>query len=285
MKLTIKCLNLSVLIVFNLAAFQKLPAQNFEETIAFADHQFKSGNLTTALKTYQRALFFSEGRENLYLFRQIAEISYINNDYESAQKYFGLAYNQSDNDSLKTELLFSKAFCQILDKNFQLAIIDLFSVNDTSGIIQKRLNFYLATCYFGIEEFSQAKTYFKLCVAIKDSAALRELFTRRNLLSPSPKKARIMSMILPGLGQFYSGDTKSGLNSLFLTSGLIALGVNISIRYSPADAIFAILPWYQRYYTGGYGKAEEIASRKRQLKRNEVYNKILKLIAENSAPY
>jgi tetratricopeptide (TPR) repeat protein len=285
MKLTIKYLNLSVLIVFNLAAFQNLPAQNFDETIAFADYQFKSGNSSTALKTYQRALFFSEGRDNLYLFRQIAEISYINNDYESAQKYFGLAYNQSDNDSLKTELLFSKAFCQILNKNFQLAIIDLFSVNDTSWIIQKRLNFYLATCYFGLEEFNQAKTYFKSCVSMNDSAELTELFTRRSLLSPSPKKARIMSMILPGLGQSYSGDFKSGINSLLLTSGLIAMGINIGIRYSPIDAIVAILPWYQRYYTGGYGKAEEIAARKRQLNRNEVYNKILRLIAENSTPY
>lgn len=282
MKLIIKYLNLSVLIVFSLVSFLKLPAQNFEETINFADNQFKSGELKAAIKTYQRALFFSEGRRNLYLFRQIAEISYFNSDYETAQKYFGLAYNQSENDSLKTELLFSKAFCQILNKNYQLAIIDLFSANDTSGIIVKRLNFYLATCYFGLEDYGQALTYFKSCVPLRDSVELTELFTRRNLFSPSPKKARIMSMILPGLGQTYSGDLKSGLNSLLLTSGLIALGVNISIRYRPVDAVFSILPWYQRYYTGGYGKAEEIAVRKRQLKRDEVYKKILKLIAQYS---
>jgi len=282
MKLIIKYLNLYGLIVFSLITSQKLPAQNFEETINFADNQFKSGKLTAALKTYQRALFFSDGRRNLYLFRQIAEISYFNNDYETAQKYFGLAFDQSDNDSLKTELLFSKASCQIFSKNYQLALIDLFSVNDTSGSIQKRLNFYLATCYFGLENFSSAKTYFESCIPFKDSAELAELFSRKNLLSPSPKRARIMSMILPGLGQTYSGDLKSGLNSLLLTSGLIALGINISIRYRPVDAVFSILPWYQRYYTGGYGKAEEIAIRKRQKKRNEVYTKVLKLIAGNT---
>ena len=81
MKLITKYLNLFVLIVFNLSNLQNITAQNFEETVEFADGQFKSGNLTTALKTYQRALFFSEGRENLYLFRQIAEISYYNKDY------------------------------------------------------------------------------------------------------------------------------------------------------------------------------------------------------------
>jgi tetratricopeptide (TPR) repeat protein len=268
-----------------LSAVQVLHAQNFEETINFADEQFKSGELAIALKAYQRALFFSEGRNNLYLFRQIAELSYFNNDYETAQKYYGFAYNQSDNDSLRTELLLSKAFCQILNKNYLLAIIDLFSVDDTSRIIKNRLNFYLATCYFGLEDFSKAKTIFKSCVALKDTSELASLFNRRNILTPSPKKARIMSMILPGSGQIYSSDLKAGLNSLLLTSGLIAVGVNISIRYRPIDAVFSILPWFQRYYTGGYGKAEEIALRKRQLKRNEVYNKILKLIAANSTQF
>jgi hypothetical protein len=89
-------------------------------------------------------------------------------------------------------------------------------------------------------------------------------------------------MIIPGLGQVYSHDIKSGINSLLLTSGLIALGVNISLKYSPVDAVFAILPWYQRYYTGGFEKASEIASRKRQLNRNRVYTRVLKLTGDNS---
>lgn len=282
MKSIIRYLILSVLIIFSQAATQKLPAQNFNETIKFADNQFKNKELTNALKTYQRALFFSDGKETLYLFQQIAEISYLLNDYETAQKYFGLAINQTDNDTLKTELLFNKASCQILNKNYQYALIDLFSVTDTTILIVKRLNFYLATCYFGLEDFSRAGTYFKSCVALKDQKEIDYLFSKKNLLSPSPKIARILSMIIPGLGQAYSHDIKSGLNSLLLTSGLIALGVNISLKYSPVDAVFAILPWYQRYYTGGFGKASEIASRKRQLNRNRVYTRVLKLTGDNS---
>jgi hypothetical protein len=152
-------------------------------------------------------------------------------------------------------------------------------------MVEKRLNFFLATCYFGLGDFSKARTYFEYCVELKDVKKVEDLFSRKNLQSLSPKTAKILSMIIPGLGQAYSHDLKSGLNSLFLTSGLIALGINISIRYSPVDAIFAVLPWYQRYYTGGFGKARDIASRKRQVKRNEVYNKMLKLIAENSTQY
>jgi tetratricopeptide (TPR) repeat protein len=281
MKLIIKYLSLSILIVFSQLILQKLFAQDFEETLKFADYQFSSGKLTEASKTFQRALFFSEGRQNLYIFRKIAEISYLRMDYESAQKYYGLAYNLSDDESLKTELLFDKASCQILNKNYQNALIDLFSVNDTSDVIQRRLNFFLGTCYFGLEDFSRAEKYFESCTDLKDRKELAFLFSGKKLLSPSPKKARIMSMILPGLGQTYSGDIKSGLNSLFLTSGLIALGIKISISYSPIDAIFAILPWYQRYYTGGYGKAEDIARKRLEQKRNSTYTRILKLADRN----
>jgi tetratricopeptide (TPR) repeat protein len=282
MKSIIRYLILSVLIIFSQAAIHNLPAQNFDETIRFADNQFKNKELTNALKTYQRALFFSDGKETLYLFQQIAEISYNVNDYETAQKYFGLALNQAENDSLKTELLFNKASCQILNRNYQYALMDLFSVTDTSRNILKRLNFYLGTCYFGLEDFSKASNYFKSCVELKDREEIDNLFSKKNLSSPSPKTARILSMIIPGLGQAYSHDLKSGLNSLLLTSGLIALGINISLKYSPVDAVFAIIPWYQRYYTGGFGKASEIASRKRQLNRNRVYTRVLKLTGENS---
>ena len=145
MKLITRYLILSVLIIFSQAEVQRLSAQNLEETIKIADNQFKNNELTTALKTYQRALFFSDGSQTLYLFRQIAAISYLVNDYETSQKYCGLAYNLAENDSLKTELLFNKASCQILNKNYQYALIDLFSVTDTSVMVEKRTNFYLGT--------------------------------------------------------------------------------------------------------------------------------------------
>ncbi len=272
---------LSVLISFNWVSVQKLQAQNFEETVSFADNQLYSGNLTGAIKTFQRALFFSDGRNTLYIFRKIAEISYLNNDYETAQKYYGLAYNQADNDSLKTEFLFSKAGCQILDKNYQYALIDLFSVDDSSRYTQKRLNFYLGTCYFGLEDFTKAKEYFILSVEPDKRNQVSELFSKKNLLLPSPKKARIFSMIIPGSGQIYAGNLKAGINSLALTSGLIVLAINIGIKYKPVDALFSVFPWYERYYTGGLGKAEEIAINKRQARRSSVYNKILTLASKN----
>jgi len=87
-------------------------------------------------------------------------------------------------------------------------------------------------------------------------------------------------MFLPGLGQVYSGNVTSGLNSLVLTSSFIAIGAGITLVYNPLDALVAILPWYQRYYTGGYNNAEVIAQNKIKKKRNVVYQEIVELVEE-----
>jgi tetratricopeptide (TPR) repeat protein len=271
-----------VLTIFSLLLLQNLVAQNFEETLDFADNQLKNGDKDLALKAYQRALFFSEGENNLYLFRQIADISLMNEDYETANNYYGLAYNQSDNDSEATDLLFLKSTCHILSKNYQFAIIDLLSINDTSPSVRNRLHFYLATCYFGLEDFEKAEYYFRSCIDENSINALAALFAGKGLNAPSPKKARVMSMIIPGLGQTYSGDLKSGVNSLALSAGLIVLVIKVSAKFSFLDGVVMVLPWYQRYYMGGYNSAEEIAKLKRQENRNRIFSEVLVLVKEKA---
>ena len=271
-----------VLTLFSLLLLQNLVAQNFDETLGFADNLLKNGDRDIALKAYQRALFFSEGENNLYLFKQIADISFMNEDYETANNYYGLAYNQADNDSTGTDLLFRKSTCHILSKNYQFAIIDLLSINDTSVTVKNRLHFYLATCYFGLEDFEKAEYYFKSCIDENSINALRILFSGKGINAPSPKKAKVMSMIIPGLGQVYSGDLKSGINSLALSAGLIALVIKVSAKFSFIDGVVMVLPWYQRYYMGSYNSAEEIAIIRRQEKRNKIFSEVLVLVREKA---
>lgn len=282
MRSGIRFMKFYVLTLFSLLLLQNLVAQNFNETLGFADNLLKNGDRDIALKAYQRALFFSEGENNLYLFKQIADISFMNEDYETANNYYGLAYNQADNDSTGTDLLFRKSTCHILSKNYQFAIIDLLSINDTSVTVKNRLHFYLATCYFGLEDFEKAEYYFKSCIDENSINALRILFSGKGINAPSPKKAKVMSMIIPGLGQVYSGDLKSGINSLALSAGLIALVIKVSAKFSFIDGVVMVLPWYQRYYMGGYNSAEEIAIIRRQEKRNKIFSEVLVLVREKA---
>lgn len=84
-----------------------------------------------------------------------------------------------------------------------------------------------------------------------------------------------MSMIIPGLGQLYAGDIKNGLNSLILTGGLFSLGIYSAINNGFLDASLSVIPWFQRYYQGGFNKAQIIAKAKIEKKRYQIFNQLL----------
>jgi hypothetical protein len=122
---------------------------------------------------------------------------------------------------------------------------------------------------------------FKKIVA--DTSLVNELFEKNKKISKiSPKKAKVLSMIMPGLGQLYVGDVKNGLNSFLLSTGLLALGLRSAFINNPLDAAIATLPWFQRYYQGGYKKAELIAVAKIQEKRYKIYNQLLDEVDKNA---
>jgi len=268
--------------IFSFLISSGISGQDFQKTLEFADRNYENGNLDLAIKTYQRLAFFCVEQEPTDIFLKIADISFKNGNYQSAQTYYGFAINLIENDSLKNELIFKKAFSQMLDKNFQFALIDLLSIDSVYGILQNKLNFYLATCYFGLEDFESSKLYFQKCINQSDSLQLNLLFSKKNIYSHSPKIARILSIIIPGSGQIYAGYYRAGINSLLLTSALLIAGINSAFNYDPLYAIFSVAPWYQRYFTGGYTKAENLAQTRTRINRNKTYNHILELIAKNA---
>jgi tetratricopeptide (TPR) repeat protein len=277
-----KYINFYSIIIFSFLVLSGINGQNFQKTFEFAERNYESGNLDLSIKTYQRLAFFCEDREPTDIYLKIAEISFEKGNYQTAQAYYGFALNLIDKDSLKNDLIFKKAYSLMLDKNFQFALIDLLSIESTTVSSENKLNFYLGTCYFGLEDFETSKQYFQRCINPSDSSKLNILFSKKNIYSHSPKKARILSIIIPGAGQIYSGYYKAGINSLILTSALLLAGINSAINYDPLYAIFAVTPWYQRYYTGGYTKAEKMAETRVKINRNKSFNKILELIAENA---
>ncbi len=277
----VKYIILFSIIISNPFVRNKLNAQNYEETLEFASDQYEQHNYTIALKTFKRLIFFSSGDELLPLYTKVGEIAFLLGDFETSQFNYGLAYNLAESDSLKNELLFKKAYSQILNKEYQYAVIDLLAVNDHDKATKQRLNFYLGTCYFGLEQFDRSKKYFELCVQSEDIASVDLMFSDKDLYYPSPKKARIMSMLLPGLGQFYIGKYKDGLNSFFLTLGLMAIGVRTAVNTGVVFALVSVAPWFQRYYTGGYTNAEKLAVVKRQNNRSSIYNGIIDLVKKN----
>jgi hypothetical protein len=259
----------------------QLNAQNFEETVLFADRQFENQNYQLAVKEYQRALFFSKGEKTDYLYQQIARAFFKNSQFAQAAYFYDLSYKTSTNDSLKKELTFNKAECYLLMSDYRQSVYELISLgNDLSSYFKGKQDFYLAVSYFGLEEFGKSEAHFIRLVKNEPKLVneISGMFSRKNLYRPSPKTAKTLSRIIPGTGQLYAGDLKNALNSLVLTGGLAFLGIHVYTEYSLFDSIMSVFPWFYRYYQGGSNKAHKIAHEKREIKRDKTYQSILKVL-------
>ena len=97
-----------------------------------------------------------------------------------------------------------------------------------------------------------------------------------NLKLKNPKKAKLMSFFVPGLGQMYSGKVGKGLLSLGLTGGFVALGVYAGINKHYIFALVSAMGISQRFWLGGARYAEFLAKQHNQ-ELNSDYSKMLNL--------
>jgi tetratricopeptide (TPR) repeat protein len=278
-------LRISLYILFSFLLAGNAIAQTREQTVELALQQKALKNYTGAESFFLRALFFEPGPERAFLYGQLGECCAAKNEFDKAAANYELAYNNEKNDSLKTEWLFAKTAVLLLQEKYQYAFAELFSLPDSisNSYFTYKRNFYLGVAYFGNSEFALSERYFLNSIPATyavQRTAIEEIFKRNQKISRiKPKTARILSMCLPGLGQFYAGDIKNGLNSLVINGLFVCLFTYAFITISPLDAYLSVLPWFQRYYSGGYKKAGIIAAEKAKRKRSVLYFEIMEVIA------
>lgn len=256
-------------------------AQTVSQTRAFADSLYNCGRLDDALALYQRTAFFNRPSVDPTVLCRIADCFIAQGNLERALEYYDHSYFAHSSDSLRKEVLFRKAGCYLHSRNYQFALMELLNLDDSlSQRFDRKRNFYLGMVWFGLEDFQKSGNYF--AAAAPDSAAqqqIRDIFgNTRQFYKPRPKLASWLSILLPGAGQIYSGEVWPGINSLLLTGSFVGLGLYIVSVTSPIDALFTALPWFQRYYQGGFQRAADFAKNKRALNRSRIFEEVLTCI-------
>ena len=262
-------------------------SQDIKQSFDFANELYAKQDYVGAAVTYRRVIYFDKAEEyRKRCYKNIADCLYETQQYEEAADYYELAFFQQKTDSSKAEILFRKLSCYLIQNSFEYAQVELVNLPDKLTEEQKRRKtFYLALLNFSIEKFDDSKKGFLQLIDttnIESRNRIEALFIKNEKISKlSPRKARILSMLFPGLGQFYAGDFKNGANSILLTAGIGIWGVVAAVRStSPIDALFTMVPWFQRYYSGGYKKAEIIAENQKKKRRAKVYNEILDVVSK-----
>jgi hypothetical protein len=252
-------------------------SQSLAEIVAFADQQYKVENYKSAIYEYNRALFFGySSQDKLYM--NIAKAYFYQKDLDQSIVFFDKAYFNTASDSLKNEAILGKSFSLILEEQWLLAISEMMNMDTTTSLHQTaKMNLFQGIAYFGLHEDELAQKSFRNCLTKLSPGSNLEYidnqFTliRKNEKRYNPKTGWVLSLILPGAGQLYAGDYKNSINSLALVGGLFYLTIGYASSASVLEAFFIILPWIQRYYLGGAGKAENLTLEHQLKDRNNLY--------------
>jgi tetratricopeptide (TPR) repeat protein len=257
-----------------------------DSLLSFADVQYNSGNYRLAVKEYQRVIFYSENAQPDVLLR-LANAQFYCNNWNEARNYYDQVYRLTSSDSIKLDARLRKISSFIAETKYNEALIDLFNINDS---LYKTNSFdidvFFGICYFGLDDFETSKQYFISAAGNNPKAVQKidSIFSDKKLLArPKPSTAYVLSIILPGLGQLYSGHIQEGLNSFFLTESILVVAVLVASQYSFVDAMLMIVPWYQRYYMGGANKAKLLANEKLLQNRSQAYKNVLDILQETQS--
>jgi tetratricopeptide (TPR) repeat protein len=264
------------LIIINLFSASVF-SQTITQTLDFANKLKQESEHASAIKYYQRYLFFQGDGNRSEVQAHLADCYFKEQKYSEAATYYNQAYYSEKNDSLKTELLLTLALCRILNSEFNDALSELYSISKTIHPQQERKkNYFLGIVFWQQQNWEVSKNSFLKCVFNEEQkGAIEKSFAGVEKLRPNPSVAKTLSIFFPGAGQFYAGDIKNGINSLVLNAGLMILYFNILTTFSIFDALITVFPWFQRYYLGGMQKAEKIAFEKNAEKRQARLKNIL----------
>lgn len=274
--------SLCFFIILNLS---KVQGQSVEKTFDYAQHEMETGNYENAIAAFQRVLYFGDKELKDKTYLNLANCYRDNDSPNNAYEFYHIAYNRSDNDSVRTEILFLKSstLLQLGKPNLSLSEL-LDHTYPESKYFKIKRDFYFGFNYYLSGKYDLSEKHLnllseRLCPYAKEEIA--RLFQKTEKAKRvNPDFARLLSMIVPGLGQAYIGDWKNAFNSFFLNSIIAGLGVIIGIHYGVVDAIISISPWLLRYYTGGFLAVEKLAKQKKSEKLNVIYHELLYLFSD-----
>jgi len=263
-------------------------AQSLQETRELGFQALEQAHYAQAEAYLKRVAFFQQDSPQARVQESLGRCYLALGKPETALAYFDRAFFLYQGKAqAQARTMLGKARSLLQKGAFQEALLELYTAPTPPEASQQRqLQFYLGLTHYLTQEYETAYQEWQPLVqpdSLSQARFYRLLHDEKTLQRPQPKTARILSYLLPGLGQFYAGDFKNGFNSLLLNGTLVTLSVRVAMRYSFLDALLAVIPWFQRYYLGGATKAQAVARKQRSENRRETLEAILGLFTNPPA--
>ena len=198
---------------------------NKSELLDFADSLFQEEDYLNAAHEYRRYLFLFPNEHNSDFVQFRLAASYQNaGRLASAIQTYQLLIDTYPTSPLMQRARSNIAQCQLLEGNKEVAIRSLQQFLSTypESDLAPRAQFMIATVQMEGKDWEKAsKTWEKIAVKYPDTRfaeasnqLIRMVRSRELMLQRSPTFSGLLSAVIPGLGQAYSGRFLDGLQSL-----------------------------------------------------------------------
>lgn len=251
-------------------------SNNIQIIKSHADSLYLSDNLFEAITEYKRLMFFDD--EDQYGFEANFKIGMCykyGGKFDNAIKYLKIATKKSSNSDavLNTKLQIIRV--NILRRTIPeaLLLLEQDEIQLSNKITMDSVYYWKGWAYLMNDDWEMASKQFE---KINSSHPLKLLADSVHGRKYSVQFAKMISLIIPGSGQFYTENYVSGFMSLGwnILWGYLTVNAFVTDRALEGILIGGLL--WTRFYRGNFQNAEKFA-----IKRNvEISNLAYKYLAE-----
>ncbi|KUO61042.1 hypothetical protein APF79_12870 [bacterium BRH_c32] len=237
----------------------------------YADNLFNSGQLFDAISEYKRLQFFdTEGKYRFYSNMKIGEAYKGGGRFDDAVTYFANAERTAPNDSLFFDAAVNVIRTNILRRTNDNAhqLLDKLEKDLRFNDRMNEINYWRGWNYIFEDKWLIASLVFE---KIEKNHPLALISKQTDKNKYSVNFAKVISYILPGFGQFYTGNYLSGLMSIGWVGLTGYWTINSFVEKRVFDGLVIGNLLFLRFYRGNYQNAEQFTIEK----NIEVSNKSL----------
>ena len=251
---------LSLFLIVLFLPFCSFTATAEELPLSLGKHLFEQGNYDAAITEYKRFLYFHSDDTRIGDVHYNIGLAYkAQGLWTEAVTSLRTATHHATDDESKSEYQLELAVTLIAAQNYDLAQLELIRVTmrAPSASLYRRALFLRGVAYIYQFRWDEARE------SLKNWSSDERLNTLFDEAMNTPQKsvniARILSTILPGAGQVYAGNWRSGLNALLLNSTLGFLTIDAAFDRHYTDAVLWGVLAFWRYYRGNTFRAGQTA--------------------------
>ena len=259
-----------------------------DQALDLAKRFFDRENYEEAITEYKRFIFFHpEDQEGISdALHKIGLIFALSSNWSKAREVLRRSIELTEDSRIKDKRRIDLGVVLIASKDYSLGELELLKVSYFSQdeSIRKKALYFQGIGSLYMFKWKEAKEIFMSYYPEDETEELKgQLEKAQHLAYKSPKKAKMLSLFLPGSGQIYAGNLKDGVCALLL-NGLIGTFMVRAIGEEDWWNATSLFFLFQRYYRGNLYHAQEQAELYNQELNRQQALKILKTIQEEVKP-